>query len=337
MTSKRPSAGVSLLLGCLLVVAPQLAHAQNLVPNPGFEELDSCAAWPAMFNFAPGARPKYWFCASPTPDYFHVCKDTMTSVPLNCITFQYPWDGLAYTGMATYDDVIGAREMISVELIGPLVVGQTYYASFHANAAFGGNGDCIWPVYATNNIGMLFTMELNECMDSTTPFPLRNSAQVRSLDVVSDTAGWTLVSGSFVADSAYRYLIIGNQFDNAQTVLYDLDPDTLLGQYVAYTLIDGVCVSLDPLGCPLANGVADQSIPEGRLYPNPARDELWLILDGTGTTLLKVIDAVGREVWHGGSVGVGKMRLDIGGWAVGTYVLMLQTAKEKRWWKFVVL
>ncbi|MBK9599335.1 MAG: hypothetical protein IPO60_13715 [Flavobacteriales bacterium] len=66
-------------------------------------------------------------------------------------------------------------------------------------------------------------------------FPLGDFAQVYSQAVVADTLNWDLVSGSFVADSAYQYVVIGNHFRNALT-------DTLpVGPYlggVAYHFVD---------------------------------------------------------------------------------------------------
>ena len=49
------------------------------------------------------------------------------------------------------------REWAMVPLLQPLEVGQMYYCSFRANAAFGGNAQypTIW--LASSNIGMLFT------------------------------------------------------------------------------------------------------------------------------------------------------------------------------------
>ncbi len=45
--SRGPCAWLS-LLGCLLVLAPYRLQAQNLVPNPSFEEVDTCSYWPEL-------------------------------------------------------------------------------------------------------------------------------------------------------------------------------------------------------------------------------------------------------------------------------------------------
>ncbi|MBK7100692.1 MAG: hypothetical protein IPH63_02655 [Flavobacteriales bacterium] len=42
-----------------------------------------------------------------------------------------------------------------------------------------------------------------------------NYARVYFPQILADTVDWTLVSGSFVADSAYRYVMVGNHFSNA--------------------------------------------------------------------------------------------------------------------------
>jgi len=218
-----------LALCCVLLVVPPRCEAQvNLVPNPSFEEIDSCPQWPVLANFSPDARPTYWYSCNDTPEYFTACVDTLTGVPSNFFTYQSAFAGNAYIGMYTYTTLAEFREMVGVQLISPLVVGQTYYASFYANAAFGGERH--WPMRATDNIGLLFTMAPNEWVYPMDSYPLlRNYAHVHSTQVISDTLGWTLVSGSFVADSAYGYMIIGNHYGDALTMIEVLDPDTMLG------------------------------------------------------------------------------------------------------------
>ncbi len=326
---------IATALCCSLFVVPSLSPAQNLVPNPSFELIDSCPQFPVLLGFQTGAIPQYWFSASDTPDYYNACVDTISGVPSNFMTYQPAFDGDAYVGMYTYTSIMEFREMVGVELVDPLVVGQTYYASFYANAAFG--GEISWPTRATNNMGLLFTMNPYVWVFPMPPFQLRDLAHVRSTDVISDTVGWTLVSGSFVADSAYRYMVIGNHYGDAQSMLEVLDADTAMGQYFAYTLIDGLCVSTDPMGCPMATGTDEHREAGLRLFPNPARDELWIDLGRMDSGLLLVTDAIGRVIWQDEAKGERSMRLDLAGWAAGQYVLSVVTAKEKHWLKFVVL
>ena len=155
-----PGAAHCVELCCLLLVAALRCEAQNLVPNPGFEEVDSCPQWPLVLNYSPGARPTHWYTCSESPEYFNACVDTMAGVPSNLVAYQPAFEGQAYSGLYTYVSNGEVREMIGVELTSPLDSGEIYYVSFRANAAFG--GEIHWPTRANNNMGVLFTMHADE-------------------------------------------------------------------------------------------------------------------------------------------------------------------------------
>lgn len=316
---------------CSLFVAAPCCEAQNLVPNHSFEEYDTCR----VFNdvYYPDNGPLGWFSAAGTPDYYLSClpSGTLDGVPLNRFAFQYPQDGENYVGMLTYylDD---AHEYFMVQLVQPLVVGQRYYASFYANAAWGGYP--ITPIawIYSNGVGMVFTTQPRQWeLNNPYPAPL-NYAQVYSDPIITDTVGWTLVSGSFVADSAYQYVMLGNHFSNANT-------DTLhiihqIATRCSYTLIDNVCVSPDSDGCPIAVGIGENGKEGVSLYPNPAQH--WVVLDGLDPgTWLRVHDVLGRCAWQGRSF-ENRIQLDVGSWARGTYMLHVEGARKRQSFKFVL-
>ena len=72
------------------------AHAQQLVPNPGFEELLQCPDFQSQLD-----RTAHWFdpSAGGTPDYFHACGAPLYSVPDNAAGVQDPVSGQAYAGI----------------------------------------------------------------------------------------------------------------------------------------------------------------------------------------------------------------------------------------------
>src|SRR5690606_35766480 len=147
--------------------------------------------------------------------------------------------------------------------------------------------------------------------------------------------GWTLVSGSFVADSAYRYVMIGNFFTNALTdTLHFAAPESVFPWYPrGYTLIDKACLSASPNGCDMANGLNRATSDNTVLFPNPAVDELWLreafLSQGV------IIDAIGRVVWEGHIAG-DAWRLQVGDWARGLYTLQLRSTEGIRSFKFML-
>lgn len=328
--TRRGFMSVAVLVTAVLCVS-YTTHAQNLVPNPGFEETDSCT-----FGLGLGAL-HHWYSAYLTPDHLQSCLSygSANGLPLNIFTFQQPFEGNSCAGILTYDDDTGLelREWIMVPLLDTMVAGQTYYCSFRANAAFGGYSTNQTTWLASSHLGVLFTTYDRQWIWGD-PYPSGlNQAHVLSPQILSDTVGWTLVSGSFVADSAYTYLMIGNFFSNALV-------DTLHFAVLApnwdiygYTLIDAVCVSPNPEGCELSNGTVEMGEAGPFVYPNPATDAL-VIGNASGRDAV-VLDMLGKRVWSG-RVDSDRFAVDVGSWARGAYVLHVQGAWDVQVLKFVL-
>lgn len=333
---KCPGTGLGLVLGCLAFVALLRCEAQNLVPNPGFEESDSCLF--GLGSFISPLAPTHWFSTNLTADHLQGCLPygSANGLPLSYLTFQYPFEGNSCAGIITYHEngPNQDREWITVQLAQPLVPGQEYFCSFRANAAFGGINPVFW--LASSKVGMRFTNSAQPWQGvDAFPAPL-NFAHVFYPQILADTVGWTLVSGSFMADSAYQYLSIGNFFSNAQTdTLHFAAPGSVFPWYPrGYTLLDAVCVSASPLGCDLAHGVEDGVAAMVSLFPNPTHDVLH-VLHAAGTNA-SVVDLLGRSVWRG-VVTTEQWELDVRSWARTGYVLTLERAGRLEKYKFVLI
>lgn len=298
-------------------------QAQNLVPNPGFEEFDTCQADEFGVN-----GPFSWFRTNGTPDYLQSCLPYghFQGLPMNFHTFQEPFEGFSCAGIYTY--LQGGfngeyREWIMVPLLEPLVVGQTYYCSFRANAAFGGNAQYpqIW--LANDKVGMRFTTTAMPAWTVNDPNPLPpNHAHILYPQILSDTVAWTLVSGSFLADSAYQYVTIGQFFSNALTDTMHFSPQGVPWYWLprAYTLVDAVCVSPSPDGCDLGQGMGEVPALGPMLFPNPAQNEL--VVGQRAGAEAQVLDAVGRLQWQG-RVTSDRWVMEVGSWARGAYVFRM--------------
>ena len=311
-----------------------LAHSQNLVPNPGFEEADSCSTM--GFGFG---GPSGWHTANGTPDHLQSCLPygNPFGLPLNFFAFQQPIEGYSCAGLFTYhqNGPYEYREWIMVPLVESMAVGQTYYCSFRANAAYGGNQQYPQVWLASNKVGMLFTTyDRHWYQGDPYPAPL-NQAHVLCPQVLADTVGWTLVSGSFIADSAYQYLMIGQFFSNALTdTLHFADPNSVFPWYPrGYTFIDAVCVSPSPTGCDLGQGVGEDLAGGPVVFPNPAHDQL--LVGGRSGARVEAMDAIGRLIWQG-VVGSDRWVLPVGAWARGTYLLRLEWSGQVEVHKFVL-
>jgi hypothetical protein len=318
------------LLPCALPLA-----AQNLVPNPGFEEADTCSSM--SFGIE---GPLHWFSANGSPDHLQSCLPygAFNGLPMNFHTFQEPFEGSSCVGIYTY--LQGGsngeyREWIMAPLLEPLVVGQTYYCSFRANAGFGGNAQYpqIW--LANDKVGMRFTMQARPWTVND-PYPVPpNHAHILYTQILADTVGWTLVSGSFVADSAYQYVMIGQFFSNALTdTLHFADPISVFPWYPrGYTVVDAVCVSASPRGCDLGQGVGEEQATGSVLFPNPAQDQL--IVGQRAGAEVQVLDAVGRLLWQS-RITSDHWVLDVGSWARGAYMLRMAHGGRVETHKFVL-
>jgi hypothetical protein len=331
MNNRRCGWATGLGACCLLFVALN-CEAQNLVPNGSFEETDSC--WQANTWYYPETGPLGWFSTAGSGDYYLSCLPygAFNGVPLSAWAFQYPQQGAAYVGVGTYSEISQSREYFAIELSEPLLAGSTYYASFYASATWNGYepNQQLW--VASSHVGMRFTMEAQQ-WDFGDPLPqFANDAQVYHPSILADTVNWVLVRGSFVADSAYRYVVIGNHFDNAHT-------DTLhFADYFQYarghTLIDNVCVSLDPIGCPLTNGIAEFAEDILVIFPNPVVDVLRVSGVSPGQHI-SIHDVCGRLIWEDIGTG-GELRWAVQGSAPGVYMLRVERAGGFRSFKFVV-
>jgi hypothetical protein len=183
-----------------------------------------------------------WQSFRESPDYFNSCDNGSTfpalGVPQNAIGYQAAFDGDAYIGLVCFHaNGDSSREYAGVQLTSPLTIGSKYYVSFYVSLADSLGGNC-----ATNKIGIKFsTIPFTE----NTPAPVNNFAHVFSQSIISDMQNWTPVFGSFIADSAYSYLIIGNFFTDAFT-----DSANCFPSY-SYYYVDNICVSTDSLDCPV--------------------------------------------------------------------------------------
>jgi len=324
---------------CSLLVVAQHCEAQgNLVPNPSFEQQDTCTY---ITGFLGISKPLDWENWFQSPDYFDACAgaggglDTLLDVPLNGFSYQHALDGDAYIGVCAYGYVTwlpegSYREHAGCQLLQPMEVGETYELSFHTNVAAFGNP---WPMkWACDNMGMLFTTQPNIWSDVDQPlFALRNYAHLHSTAIISDTANWTLVSGNFVADSAYQYLVLGNFFSNAFTDTLHLGGGTSLG---AYYFVDDVCVVKAGQQCDSGEGIGDLEPVSTLVWPNPTAEVL-TVAGVTKGELWQVFDLGGRIIHNGTALGE-QLEIHASHWLPGEYVLQIGTDR-RRHVRFVVM
>jgi hypothetical protein len=248
----------NLVIFICLVVFNRCANAQtNLVPNPGFENYVVCPV-----NLGETHKATGWSSYSTSPDFFHQCStNPYLSPPYVQFGYQVPHNGIGYIGLATYHNNTSVitnnyREFCGAQLLSPLQIGTTYYLSFYTVATEFGTG------YLTNNLGIrLFTNPYSIA----NPAPIDNFAHLKFDTIVTDSINWQRLSGSFIADSAYQYICLGNFYDSLHT-------DTVVFGFpnAGYYFIDDVCVTTDSLYNETWTGIQDTVIPaEVNIWPNP--------------------------------------------------------------------
>ena len=266
--------------------------AQNLVPNPSFEDFTICPSNVSQLYLA-----NDWTININSADYFNSCAPDSTAidVPQNGGGFQYAATGNAYAGFYAYVQIFpSAKECLGAELISPLTIGQKYFVSFKVSLYDN------FPelTCGTDGVGILFTNKFygDTNFIGANQLFLNNLATVYSTSIIDDTSDWTIISGSFIADSAYKYFMIGHFFDLSHTSFNCFDSNNTSNRQ-SYYYIDDDCVSPDSLACDL-NPEGIYNLKEAKtsisLYPNPATEQL--IIDNGQLIIneIEISDALGR-------------------------------------------
>ncbi|MCB0793268.1 MAG: gliding motility-associated C-terminal domain-containing protein [Flavobacteriales bacterium] len=222
---------VAMLLGTAL-------HAQNLVPNPSFEQVSSCPSFASQLDrAAPWTNPTLG-----TPELYHGCAplSSYVSVPNNTTGgFQYARTGQGYAGLYTWrTDIANMREYAQVQLSAPLQAGTCYRVSMYVNMP---NDQ----PYACDGFGAhLSAAPLTANNGQVLPVPPHIDHTAGAL--ITDTLGWTLISGIYDATGGERYLTIGNFRNDANTQTQLIHTGTWYTTS-AYLLVDDVSVEAIPL------------------------------------------------------------------------------------------
>ncbi|GAB4403325.1 MAG: hypothetical protein OHK0053_27970 [Microscillaceae bacterium] len=210
----------------LLVFSPALL-AQNLVPNPGFEDISNCDLY---FDQLRKASP--WQAYHFTPDVFHACSESpFMRTPSNTFDVQPPASGKAYAGFLTYHWEYD-HELIGVKLLQPVKAGKSYEVRFKISRA------AAHARYATNNIGLLFTNRPEETH-------LAAKAHLRLSEVVEESDIWYEVKGIVAVEQDFTHLVIGNFFPDEATEIRRMPGGSF---DAAYYYLDEVYVGLAPAG-----------------------------------------------------------------------------------------
>jgi type IX secretion system substrate protein len=208
------------------------SFAQNLVPNSGFDNYNSCPNSSSQFTHTPP-----WMNPNgASPDYMNACfAGGAQGVPSNFYGYQQPRSGFGYYGMILYYINSEVREYMSAPLISPLIAGVVYKVGFYVSRAdnFEYAVDHIGAYLSTGPVSGFGNVAMNNYIPQ-----IDNGAG----NFVTDTAGWTFISGLYTAAGGENRITIGNFYNDAATQTIDADPSSTLGW--AYYLFEDVTVEI---------------------------------------------------------------------------------------------
>lgn len=217
----------------LIFTGTLTGFTQNLIPNPGFEEVTGCpGASVFLSNTKNWDRIKNHYGS---PDQFYGdCAYNGIKNPI--AKNQLPYEGKGYVGMFCYGDNL--REYMIVELNEVLIKDSVYRLSFYILPSTG---------YGTmiNSFGVHFSN--NEIQGSGT-----TSLAVVSLEehigndtsqIIQDTLQWTKIEGFYKARGGERFATFGNFKSDKQTKSKVIKPNAIRPDR-SYMLVDGVSFQL---------------------------------------------------------------------------------------------
>ena len=267
-------------------------YAQNLIPNPGFEEQINCPIIPGLVETY---YMKNWTSAGGgSTDYFSKCIDTTgvnyVHIPNNIVTYQNTKSN-NYIGFELFYyslSIPNSREYAQVRLDSCLKPNKYYKFSiwcnkpnnfhYYSNVQACFTKDSIYNIWGV----MLDTTNYNILL--TTP-------------PVSDTLNWMEFSMEFYtgAKDSLRFLTLGNFYRDEHTQIDSYATSTLpfpVGRH-SYVLIDSV--SLIPWH---GVGIDEITILEDiNIYPNPTNDFIYIDYNKNKKLFYTLYDISGKLIF----------------------------------------
>jgi len=295
--------------------------AQNLVPNPSFEDTLNCPIRPNGTFASNIFSCQNWY--SPTssiPYYFNACAPHIAggnrNVPNNYPSFgwQYARTGNAYAEI----QLIGSAStncFIQVELTDTLINNHKYCVEFYVNRLNNVNA-------ASNNIGMYFS-------DLALQFPNPSDyigliPQINETNVISDTVNWVSISGEYMANGGEQYITIGNFYSLANTDTININNTGYIG--AAY-YIDDVSV-WDCTGSGI--GINEMEDENGMVVsPNPNEGVFEVKSAKYKMKRVEVYNVMGEiiRIYELGIRNESTIKIDISNESSGIYFVEVETEK----------
>ncbi len=223
-----------------------ISQAQNLVPNPSFEEYKELRCDLNVPILPPYENAKTWFQAIltdwtlPTNIPSQILSTTLDKDCLanptnpNLFIRGYPKHGnnmIALYLLSNYGIRANGRSYVQVKLKEKLISGENYLAGGFYSFSDG--------IFGTNNLGMFFS---TEAIGTDTTLMLKYDPQINEEKVNSDPNVWKQFGGCITSSGTEQYLTIGGFFEDKDTKVVQLVDGDIRGNDFAIYLVDSVFV-----------------------------------------------------------------------------------------------
>lgn len=293
-------------------------NSQNLVPNPSFEDYDSCPHYPDQIYctylwFQPGIG---------TSDYYNTC-DTIhlpnppylpqVGVPFNWAGFQNARTGVAYAGFTVYADsswnLPNYKEYIEIKLTDSLQAGKKYCVQFYVSL-------CDSSSYATDDISAYFSKD-SIISGNYYPFPIIPQISNPTGNIISDTLNWSLISGEFIAEGGEKWLTLGS-FKNDTNITIAIASPIINWYGISYFYIDDVSV----IKCDTGNGIGEINKTEFvKIYSTSSEGIFTVEINNIYTSFIYVYNAMGQVVFTDSEMKKNSFSLDLSNQTSGIYFI----------------
>lgn len=297
------------------------ARAQNLVPNPGFENTLT-AYCGIQYGFQFNQNMQDW--VNPTagsPQIFY------TTIPDTCYNFQpfsqyggpiglkgnqQPRSGDLMVGLWSYTiPNFNQRQYVQVQLSSPLEVGKAYVVEFYASL-----GDFM--EFSIDKLGAYLSVS---SPTSNNDGPLNFTPQVLSTTFVDDVTDWVLISDTIVAQEAAAWITIGNFLgDDSTHTQANASASGEAGTYGAFYFVDDVRVEEVTL-----LGTAELPREEVQIWPTRVTEFLNLKLPAPARVELR--NSLGQMLLTR-EIGQGIQTLQLPDLAGGVYLVTVHSGEQ---------
>lgn len=236
----------------------------NYISNGGFENTYNCFN-PILNNV------KLWRSIdSSNSAIVGVSGICLSSVPYASNTFQWPRNGNNYSTASFFCQppincpVNADRGYLRNRLKVNLIAGKTYCVKFYVNVSNAST-------YGISNIGAYFGDNTLDTITQCTKPLTYIIPQVENplTNVVTDTLGWALITGTFVANGTEKHCVIGNFKNDANTNKVLINPTNLPALFCDIQIDDVSCI---PTDLPAYAGPDLWAIPGQTVYIGRTQD-----------------------------------------------------------------